>query len=106
MASKRIAIYDLDRTVTRWPTYSHFLLRSAWRIAPHRLPLAPLVPALMLLYRLRLFGRDRLKTLMWAVLLGRADPHRLDAAVAEFVDFTLRRNIRAGAPRQIARDRE
>jgi len=106
MANKRIAIYDLDRTITRWPTYSHFLLRSAWRIAPHRVLLTPLVPPLMLLYRLKLFGRDRLKTLMWALLLGSADPDRLNAAVADFVDFTLRRNIRAGAPLQISRDRD
>jgi HAD superfamily hydrolase (TIGR01490 family) len=104
-ARRRIAVYDLDRTVTRWPTYSHFLLRSAWRISPHRLLLAPLLPPLMLLYKARLFSRDRLKVLMWAVLLGRADGARLDAAVAEFVSFTLRRNIRAGAPAQLREDR-
>jgi HAD superfamily hydrolase (TIGR01490 family) len=104
-ARARIAIYDLDRTITDWPTYSHFLVRSAWRIAPSRLFAAPLVPLLMLCYRLGLVSRDRLKVLMWALLLGRADPKLLADAVAAFTRYTLARNIRPGARRQIEADR-
>ena len=105
-ARTQIAIYDLDRTVTRRPTYSLFLLRSAWRIAPARLILAPFVPLLMLLYALRLIPRGRLKEGMWALLLGRVDPAAMEAAVADFTDHVLRGNICPGALRQIARDRE
>jgi HAD superfamily phosphoserine phosphatase-like hydrolase len=102
---RRIAIYDLDRTITVWPTYSHFLVRSARRMAPWRLALAPLVPLAMLLYRLGVLDRDALKVWMWALLLGRADPDRLGRAVDDFVAWTLARNVRAGALRQIREDR-
>lgn len=101
---RRIAIYDLDRTITDWPTYSHFLLRSAWRIAPHRLIAAPAIPVLMLWYRLNLMTRDRLKERMWSLLLGSTDPARLAGAVADFTRYTLARNIRPGARRQIEED--
>ncbi len=102
---RRIAIYDLDRTITVWPTYSQFLLRSAAHVAPWRLLLAPAVPLLMLLYKLGAIGRGRLKVWMWALLLGRSDPDRLDRAVARFVRRTLAGNIRPGALRQIRADR-
>ena len=102
----RIAIYDLDRTVTFRPTYSLFLLQSALRIAPARLLLAPLASVAMLAHGLNLFSRDRLKTMMWALLLGRVEMNRLQAAIDDFVSRTLRSNIRPGAPAQIARDRD
>jgi len=105
-APTRVAIYDLDRTVTRYPTYSLFLLRTAWRTAPARLVLAPLVPLLMLLYAARLIPRGRLKEWMWALLLGRVDPAQMESAVADFTDHVLRDNICPGALRQIARDRD
>jgi HAD superfamily phosphoserine phosphatase-like hydrolase len=102
---QRIAIYDLDRTITQKPTYSHFLLRSAWRIAPLRLIGAPAMPVLMLAYRFGLMSRDRLKERLWSLLLGRTDAGRLDAAVADFVRCTVARNVRPGARAQIERDR-
>lgn len=101
----RIAIYDLDRTITDWPTYSHFLVRSASRIAPLRLAALPVLPILMLGYRLKLFSRDRLKVMMWAMLLGRAHPDQLQTAIDDFTRFTVSRNIRPGARKQIAQDR-
>ena len=39
----RAAIYDLDRTVLRTPTFTLFLLWAAWREAPWRLLLLPVV---------------------------------------------------------------
>lgn len=101
----RVAIYDLDRTVTHWPTYSHFLVRSASRIAPLRLLALPALPLLMLAYRLKLFTRDRLKVLMWALLLGRVRSDLLQAAIEDFTRYTLLRNIRPGAKKQIEQDR-
>lgn len=103
---RRIAIYDLDRTVTDWPTYSHFLLRSAWRISSHRLFAAPAIPVLMLCYRFGLVSRDRLKERMWSLLLGSTHPDRLGAAITDFTRYTLTRNIRPGARRQIDKDRK
>ena len=36
-----LAIYDMDRTVTRRATYTPFLLHCAWRLEPWRLRLMP-----------------------------------------------------------------
>ena len=40
-----LAIYDMDRTVTRGPTFGPFLWHAMWRLAPWRVLLAPLGPA-------------------------------------------------------------
>ena len=46
-----LAIYDMDRTVTRRATYTPFLLHCALRRAPWRLLFLPLVIGSMLAYR-------------------------------------------------------
>ncbi len=102
---RRIAIYDLDRTVTHWPTYSPFLIGAAARIAPWRLLLLPVMVMVMAAHALRLFGRDRLKTVMWALMLGRTRPEALGRTIDGFVAKTLARNIRPGARARIARDK-
>ena len=56
-----LAIYDMDRTVTRRPTYTPFLLHAALRLAPWRLLLAPAVLIVSLVYLLGLVDRGRLK---------------------------------------------
>ena len=45
-----LAIYDMDRTVTRRATYTSFLLHCALRRAPWRLLFLPLVVGSMLAY--------------------------------------------------------
>ena len=100
-----IAVYDLDRTVTFRPTYSLFLLRTAARLAPVRLLLAPFVLLAMVGHGLGLCSRDALKSLMWALMLGPVDPASLDRAIRAFVEWNLRANIRPGARDQIERDR-
>ena len=102
----RIAVYDLDRTVTFRPTYSLFLLHAASVVAPARLLLAPVAGVAMLAHGLGLFSRDRLKSIMWALMLGRVKPACLGVAVGSFTLRTLQRNIRPGARAQIARDRQ
>src|SRR3546814_4552590 len=57
----RVAIYDLDLTVLRTPTFTLFLLWAAWREAPWRLLLLPALAALMIGHALRPYGRDRFK---------------------------------------------
>jgi len=105
MNTRRMAIYDLDRTVTVRPTYTLFLLATAWRLAPFRLLLAPTLGPLWIGHKLGLYSRDRLKSLMWATMLGPVDALRLDEAVAAFVRRTLVDNIRPGARIQLAQDR-
>jgi phosphoserine phosphatase len=100
-----LAIYDLDRTVTVRPTYLLFLLGTGWRLAPLRLLLTPVLGPLWIGHKLKFYSRDRLKSLMWAVLLGAADAGRLNIAVDIFARRTLAGNIRPGAREQIAEDR-
>lgn len=105
MIMRRMAIYDLDRTVTVRPTYLLFLLATAGRLARLRLLLTPMLGLLWIGHKLRLYSRDRLKSLMWATMLGPIDAAQLDRAVAAFARGTLARNIRPGARAQLARDR-
>lgn len=102
----RLAIYDMDRTVTRTGTYTAFLLRAACALHPWRLLLAPAVPIAMLAYATRLIDRRRLKELSQRILLGGRVPRaRLAPATEAYAEFVLRTNIHPGALRQIASDR-
>jgi len=102
-----LAVYDLDRTITRHATYTPFLVHCALRRAPWRLLLLPLVILSMLLYAVRLIDRARLKEINHALLLGRkVHPRHLKPLVDSFADATVERNVRPGARRAIARDKE
>jgi HAD superfamily hydrolase (TIGR01490 family) len=101
-----LAIYDLDRTVTRRPTYTPFLLHCAARKAPWRLLLIPVVLLSMLGYGLRLIDRARLKEINHQLLIGaHIHPRDLQPLVESFADAQVRSNIRPGARRAIERDR-
>ena len=101
-----LAIYDMDRTVTRRATYTPFLLHCAARRAPWRLLALPLVVGSMLLYLARLIDRGRLKEINHRLLLGReTHPEVLGPLVKSFAQATLRTNIRPGARAAIARDK-
>ena len=101
-----LAIYDMDRTVTRRATYTPFLIHCALRRAPWRLLLLPLVALTLLAYALRLIERSTLKEANQALLLGRHIHHRdLKPLVDSFAEATVSRNVRPGALQAIARDR-
>lgn len=105
-ARVRLAIYDLDRTITSVPTWTLFLLFAARRIAPWRLSLLPLLPLAALGKEVRLYDRDRLKELMHRTMLGaRTTQARVDAVADAFADLMIARHIRPGALAQIAADR-
>ena len=101
-----LAIYDMDRTVTRRPTYTPFLLHCATRRAPWRLLLLPLVLLSMLAYLARLIDRGRLKEINHRLLLGGAiHPRDLNPLVDSFADAQIATNIRPGARKAITRDK-
>jgi HAD superfamily hydrolase (TIGR01490 family) len=100
-----LAIYDLDKTITRIPTYTPFLLSTALRQKPWRLLLVPLVLLAMAIYPLRLINRAQLKQIMWALLLGKLSPEHMRRAVDEFVQRTHLKNLCPGALAQIEADR-
>lgn len=101
-----LAIYDLDRTVTRHATYTPFLIHCALRRAPWRLLLIPVVAASMLAYAVKAIDRGKLKEINHRLLLGRwIHPKDLKPLVDSFADATVARNIRPGALKAIARDK-
>ena len=106
MVKHKLAIYDMDKTISVRATYSGFLLHTAWRVAPWRLLLAPLVLLTSLGYGLKLLDRSRLKELNFAILLGRPTKSRLEAALNVFADDFMSSNIRSGAIQQIAADKQ
>lgn len=106
-APLRVAIYDLDKTITRRATYTGFLMHMAWHRAPWRLLLSPLIGWGLVAYALRQWDRAKLKTFNQRLFLGR--PHHLDAGFAKqihrFADRTVAGNIHFDALARIAADR-
>ncbi|HEU0134291.1 MAG TPA: haloacid dehalogenase-like hydrolase, partial [Allosphingosinicella sp.] len=102
----RLAIYDMDRTITRRATYTPFLIHSATRLAPWRLVLLPAVLLMMLAYVLKLVDRGRLKEVNYTLLIGRGiAPERLEPVIESFAEKQIATNIMPGARRAIAGDR-
>jgi HAD superfamily hydrolase (TIGR01490 family) len=101
-----LAIYDMDRTVTRRPTYTSFLLHCALRRAPWRLVFLPIVAGTMLAYVAKLITRARLKEINHALLIGRQiHAAELKPLVDSFAEHQVASNIRPGARAAITRDK-
>jgi HAD superfamily hydrolase (TIGR01490 family) len=101
-----LAIYDMDRTVTRHATYTPFLLHCAVRRTPWRLLLGPFVILSMLAYVARLIDRGKLKEINHRLLLGhRVHPKDLKPLVESFASRQAAANVRPGARAAIARDK-
>ncbi len=101
----KLAIYDMDRTVTIRGTYTPFLLFVAARMAPWRLLLAPFALLAMAGYVAKLVSRKRLKEINLALLLGtRLSPQRLAPHIEAYADRVIARNLYAKARARIAED--
>lgn len=110
MAEKRpltqaLAIYDMDRTVTRGPTYGPFLWYAMTRLAPWRALLAPISLLTTMLYGLRVIDRGRLKEWNYRLLIGRPAPEKLDPVVQRFAERQVETNILPGARTRLAEDK-
>lgn len=102
----RIAIYDMDRTVTRRGTYAAFLVHMAMALAPWRLVLLPAVPLVLLAYVAGLIQRGRAKEFNQALMMGgRVSREKVAAHVERYADKVVANNIRSGARAQIEADR-
>jgi HAD superfamily phosphoserine phosphatase-like hydrolase len=101
-----LAIYDMDRTITRRATYTPFLIHAALALAPWRLIRLPIVLLAMLAYVMRLIDRGRLKEINYGLLIGRGvPPERLEPVIESFADKQIAGNILPGARRAIAADK-
>jgi HAD superfamily hydrolase (TIGR01490 family) len=104
--STDLAIYDMDRTVTRRATYTPFLLHCAMRLEPWRLLLLPIVALSMLAYVAKIIDRGRLKEINHRLLLGhQRSPALLKPLIDGFARKTVANNVRPGARDAIARDK-
>ena len=67
----KLAIYDMDKTITVKATWTGFVIGAARRQAPWRLALLPLVGLASGAYAAKLIDRARLKAVTQRLLLGR-----------------------------------
>ena len=89
-----IAIYDMDKTVTRRATYNGFLLHMAKKRAPWRFLLAPLLPFGLMLYGLKIWNRERLKEFSQSLFLGRkVRREEMDEHLGQHAQMVLDTNI-------------
>jgi HAD superfamily hydrolase (TIGR01490 family) len=105
-APHKLAIYDMDKTITHAPTWTAFLIGTARHQAPWRLALLPVAGLATAAYAARLIDRARLKQTTQRLLLGHAlreaDARR---AADRFAERILASGVFAGARAQIAADR-
>jgi len=98
----KIAIYDMDKTITRHPTVAPFLIHAFWRVAPWRVLLVPLLGIASLGFLLKLVDRGRLKEISVRLMIGPVMPVDMAKVLAQ---ETLAGNILPDALAQIAADR-
>lgn len=103
----RLALYDMDRTITKTGTYSGFLLYVARRRQPWRLALLPLVGLAGTAYCLKLLDRSALKAINLRLLLGKSFRRQDIAPLAErYADHVVRHGLHDAAMEQIQKDRD
>jgi HAD superfamily phosphoserine phosphatase-like hydrolase len=94
----RLSIFDVDRTITRRPTYSLFLLQAMVRTAPHRLILLPALLPLLLLYAAKKLSRRTMKQAMHWIALGPRLPRKMAHRLAnDFAEQLLANGLLADA---------
>jgi HAD superfamily hydrolase (TIGR01490 family) len=89
-----LAIYDMDKTVTRRATYNGFLLHMALNKSPWRLFLLPLLPFGLLQYFLKIWDRGRLKQFAQILLIGHRVPAEIFARYLQsHADLVVGKNV-------------
>jgi HAD superfamily phosphoserine phosphatase-like hydrolase len=101
-----VSVYDLDRTLTRQPTYTALLAFMSWHLAPRRLLTAPVVILAMLGHLIGLYSRRRVKEIEHWLLLGnrvkRSDVEREARLFADRLDAD---GLLSGGKATIAKDK-
>jgi HAD superfamily phosphoserine phosphatase-like hydrolase len=104
---KRIAIYDMDKTLTRKATFGPFIFFVLRRFRPWRFWVLPVMGLLTLGYALKLISRSKLKEVNLRLLMGPVVDAEQMARIAR--DFSLNSPISLLLPAagdQIITDRE
>ncbi len=102
----RLAIYDMDKTITRRATYNYFLWHMMWSRTPWRVVLTPALLLALALYGVGIWDRSRLKSFSQSVLIGRK-VHRAEIArhLERHAELVLGRNIYPEARARIEAER-
>ena len=102
----RIAIYDMDKTVTRRATYNGFLIHMAWHKSPWRLLLAPLLGWGLLLFFFEIWDRKRLKQFSQRLLIGsKVRREKFARHLERHADLVLGKNVYAEVRARLAEEK-
>lgn len=102
----KLAIYDMDKTVTRVPTWVPFLVYCMKRRARWRIVFLPIVGVAGLAFWLKRIDRAQLKEISHCWLLGKhLKPSSLSPLAEGFARHTMRTNVLPLACERIAADR-
>lgn len=103
----KIAIYDLDKTITRRPTFTHFLLFYASHRSPLRLAALPIWLIALVGYRIGFYDRKALKQFGILMFMGHhLHPGTLHQIASDFVTSAVMKDIQPGASQSIEHDRK
>jgi HAD superfamily hydrolase (TIGR01490 family) len=103
---QHIAIYDMDKTVTRRATYNGFLIHMAWHKSPWRLLLVPLLGWGLLCYFFEVWDRKRLKQFAQALLIGgNVRREKFARHLERHADLVLGKNVYEEVRHRIAEEK-
>ncbi|APG63604.1 hypothetical protein LPB140_05310 [Sphingorhabdus lutea] len=89
-----IAIYDMDKTVTRKATYAHFICHMVTHLAPWRFILSPLLIFAIILYGLKIWQRKELKQFIFAIMIGnKIAPEKIAPLLESYGEKVIANNI-------------
>jgi HAD superfamily phosphoserine phosphatase-like hydrolase len=102
----RLAIYDMDKTITRAATFGPFLAYAVPRYQLWRIVLLPAVLLTTIGYGLKLINRARLKEINLSLMMGRRiNAAQLSTLAKGFAGRTMSGNILPAALDRIAADK-
>lgn len=103
----KLAIYDMDRTITVRGTYTPFLFHMLFARAPWRLVFLPLLPFGFIGYGLKLISRKSLKTYNQRLFLGsKPNVAKLQPHIESYADKVMQGNSYAKAIARVEADRD
>jgi HAD superfamily hydrolase (TIGR01490 family) len=105
-AAARVAVFDLDGTISRRDLFLVFLMEAAKRLGPARPVRAALLPLHTLNYGLRRMTNTALKTAYLDAVLGNRERARLQQIAMDFAGRCLFREIKPEALRAMERHRQ
>ncbi|ODP39784.1 HAD family hydrolase [Sphingomonas turrisvirgatae] len=103
---RRLAIYDMDKTITRRATWTPFLIHAAMARARWRLALWPLAGVASAAYLAKGISRARLKEVTHRLMIGRSiPPDELEALATAFAERVAASGLFADARARVEADR-